>query len=293
MQDVDLVGANGVLPSVIYSNPAWQAFFVDVHNSSVNHPAMNLVIAYTNVGYCENSDPAQIEVTQHVGINTRRICGGEISTVRFAGTLCWVSGVTITALGCGTTDDKNTFSHIQPSIHRRTFRFTSLFTSKTCLHLTALMRWTYALTLLSTTTYATALEGPVGRLPAMGYNSWNAFQCTYNTSLLEAQAKMLHERGLVDAGYSIFSSDDCYALKERNSSGHMVADPAKFPEGIAAFSRSVQAYGMRLAAYGDNGYKTCGGYPGSYGHEMRDLETWYGWGMTYLKYDNCCECSSS
>jgi alpha-galactosidase len=153
------------------------------------------------------------------------------------------------------------------------------------------MMWTRSLVFLAVVTHAIALEGAVGRLPAMGYNSWNAFQCNYNASLLEAQAKVLHERGLVDAGYSIFSSDDCYALKERNSTGHMVDDPAKFPDGIATLSRSVQAYGMRLAAYGDNGYKTCGGYPGSYGHEMQDLGTWYSWGMTYLKYDNCCESS--
>lgn len=149
--------------------------------------------------------------------------------------------------------------------------------------------WARSLVLLAVTNYVHALDGPVGRLPAMGYNSWNAFQCNYDASTLEAQAKVLHDRGLVDAGYKIFNFDDCYALKERNATGHMVEDPAKFPEGIAALSKRVRSYGMRLAAYGDNGYNTCGGYPGSYGREIQDLETWYSWGMTYLKYDNCCE----
>ena len=149
--------------------------------------------------------------------------------------------------------------------------------------------WAHSLVLLAVATSAIALEGPVGRLPAMGYNSWNAFQCNYDASILEAQAKVLHERGLVDAGYKVFNFDDCYALKERNATGHMVEDPAKFPDGIAALSKRVRSYGMRLAAYGDNGYNTCGGYPGSYGREMQDLETWYSWGMTYLKYDNCCK----
>lgn len=149
--------------------------------------------------------------------------------------------------------------------------------------------WVFRVLLLAVLRHAVALEGPVGRLPAMGYNSFNAFQCNYNASLLQAQAKVLHERGLVAAGYNILTLDDCYALKERNATGHMVDDPAKFPEGIAAFSQSVHPYGMRLAAYGDNGYKTCAGHPGSYGRELQDLETWYSWGMTYLKYDNCCE----
>lgn len=144
------------------------------------------------------------------------------------------------------------------------------------------------LALLAIASQSLALNGPVGRLPAMGYNSFNAFGCNYNASILEAQAKVMYDRGLVEAGYRIFSSDDCYALKQRNATGHMVDDRIKFPNGIASFSDRIRIFGMRLAAYGDNGYKTCAGYPGSYGHEMQDLETWYSWGMTYLKYDNCC-----
>jgi hypothetical protein len=163
------------------------------------------------------------------------------------------------------------------------------FLSETCSHHTSSAMWAHGLILLVFAKHVIALEGPVGRLPAMGYNSWNSFQCNYNASLLEAQAKILYDRGLVDAGYSIFNFDDCYALKERNATGYMVANLTKFPEGINALSKRVHTYGMRLAAYGDNGYNTCGGYPGSYGHEMQDLETWYSWGMTYLKYDNCCE----
>ncbi|KAK5164623.1 uncharacterized protein LTR77_009829 [Saxophila tyrrhenica] len=132
---------------------------------------------------------------------------------------------------------------------------------------------------------ADSLQGPVGRLPAMGYNTFNAFAEDYDAALVTRQAKIMQERGLVDAGYNIMLLDDFYAMKERNSSGHMVADPDKFPEGIPALSNELHSMGMRLAAYGDHGYQTCGGYPGSYGHEMQDLETWYSWGMTYLKED--------
>ena len=173
--------------------------------------------------------------------------------------------------------------------HQRTVRSGHLLLSETCSRNPQSVMWAHSLIVLAVANHAMALDGPVGRLPAMGYNSWNAFQCDYNASMLEAQAKVMHDRGLVAAGYHIFNFDDCYALKERNATGHIVEDPAKFPEGIAAFSKRVHAYGMRPAAYGDNGYKTCGGFPGSYGHEMQDLETWYSWGMTYLKYDNCCE----
>ncbi|KAK3653084.1 hypothetical protein LTR22_011322 [Elasticomyces elasticus] len=127
----------------------------------------------------------------------------------------------------------------------------------------------------------------VGKLPALGYDTFNAFGCDYNASSVAAQAKVMQKHGLVDLGYKILILDDCYALKERNETGHMVADPAKFPSGLPAFSAQINKLGMKLAAYGDNGYQTCAGYPGSYGRELQDLQTWSSWGMSYLKYDNC------
>lgn len=32
---------------------------------------------------------------------------------------------------------------------------------------------------------------------------------------------------------------------------------------------------------------TCSGYPGSWGNEATDIETFAEWGFDYLKYDNC------
>lgn len=117
-----------------------------------------------------------------------------------------------------------------------------------------------------------ALHNGVGRLPAMGYDTFNAFGCEYNASSVLAQAQAMQRFGLVDAGYKILILDDCYALKQRNASGYMVADPSKFPDGIENFSSSINDLGIELAAYGDSGYQTCAGYPGSYGHEEVDLQ---------------------
>ncbi|EME38419.1 glycoside hydrolase family 27 protein [Dothistroma septosporum NZE10] len=140
-------------------------------------------------------------------------------------------------------------------------------------------------TALATT--AAALNNGVGKLPALGYDTFNAFGCDYNASSVLAQARIMRDVGLVEAGYNILILDDCYALKQRNASGHMVADPEKFPDGLPAFSAQVERLGISLAAYGNNGYETCAGYPGSYGRELQDLQTWHSWGMKYLKYDNC------
>jgi alpha-galactosidase len=81
--------------------------------------------------------------------------------------------------------------------------------------------------------------------------------------------------------------DDCYSLRQRDANGRIVADPEKFPHGMRNFTDSLRSLGLRPGIYGDAGYQTCAGYPGSYGHEDQDLETWEEWGFHYLKYDNC------
>lgn len=44
----------------------------------------------------------------------------------------------------------------------------------------------------------------------------------------------------------------------------------------------MKELGISASAYGSNGYLTCAGYPGNYGHEYQDLATWAEWGMDYL-----------
>lgn len=56
---------------------------------------------------------------------------------------------------------------------------------------------------------------------------------------------------------------------------------------MKSFTNNVKEMGVSANAYSDAGYQTCGGHPGSYGHEMEDLETIVEWGFDYLKYDNC------
>ncbi len=56
---------------------------------------------------------------------------------------------------------------------------------------------------------------------------------------------------------------------------------------MKAFTKSLKKLGFRAGIYSDAGYRTCGGFPGSFGHETEDLETFADWGFEYLKYDNC------
>jgi alpha-galactosidase len=45
------------------------------------------------------------------------------------------------------------------------------------------------------------------------------------------------------------------------------------------FTKALSKLGFRAGIYSDAGYKTCGGFPGSYGHEEQDLETFAKWGF--------------
>ena len=50
---------------------------------------------------------------------------------------------------------------------------------------------------------------------------------------------------------------------------------------------------MKLGIYEDFGKLTCGGYPGSEGHEETDANTFAKWGVDMLKFDGCYSNASS
>ncbi|KAF5351854.1 hypothetical protein D9756_007702 [Leucocoprinus leucothites] len=145
-----------------------------------------------------------------------------------------------------------------------------------------------------------------GRLPALGYlsdfrlhvvdlelnliyrwNTWNAYRCDINESKVVAAANQFVSLGLKAAGYEYINIDDCWSVMSRDGSGRIVPDPNKFPNGISGVANQVHNLGLKIGIYSDAGTKTCAGYPGSLGNEAIDASTFAGWGIDYLKYDNC------
>ncbi|KAG7448434.1 glycoside hydrolase [Guyanagaster necrorhizus] len=148
------------------------------------------------------------------------------------------------------------------------------------------------ITILGTTTVlllssVNALDNGVGRLPVLGYNTWNAYQCNIDEDLLLTTANLLKSLGLLDVGYDQLNIDDCYAEKNRSAGGDIVADAARFKSGMKILTDQIHALGFKTGIYSDSGWYTCAGYPGSYQNELRDLTTFSDWGFDYLKYDNC------
>jgi alpha-galactosidase len=123
--------------------------------------------------------------------------------------------------------------------------------------------------------------------PPMGFNDWNAFGCNTSEALIKQTADAMVANGMKAAGYRYVNIDDCWQTKDRDAQGDLVPDPAKFPDGMKALADYIHSKGLRLGIYEDAGTTTCGGYPGSLGHEQQDADLFASWGVDYLKYDQC------
>jgi alpha-galactosidase len=126
----------------------------------------------------------------------------------------------------------------------------------------------------------------LARTPPMGWNSWNHFGCNVSAQLIREVADAMAANGMRDAGYAYVTIDDCWQVG-RDAIGVLVADPARFPDGIKPLADYVHAKGLKFGIYTDAGRKTCEGRPGSYGYEALDAKTFAAWGVDYVKVDWC------
>ena len=139
---------------------------------------------------------------------------------------------------------------------------------------------------LVTTACAQKFDG-LALTPPMGWNTWNTFAVDIHESLIRETADAMVANGLRDAGYTYIVIDDAWSLKQRDREGNLVADPGKFPSGMKALGDYLHARGLKFGIYSCAGTETCGGYPGSWGHEFQDARLFASWGVDYLKYDWC------
>ncbi|WP_070029596.1 glycoside hydrolase family 27 protein [Streptomyces sp. F-1] len=151
----------------------------------------------------------------------------------------------------------------------------------------ALLAFALPLVTVGTAQPAAALGNGLALTPQMGFNDWNAYGCNVSESLIKSTAQAMHTNGMQAAGYTYVNIDDCWMTHSRDSSGRLVPDPAKFPDGIKGTADYVHSLGLKLGIYEDAGTATCAGYPGSLGHETTDAQSFASWGVDYLKYDNC------
>lgn len=131
-----------------------------------------------------------------------------------------------------------------------------------------------------------AAKPTLAATPPMGWNSWNKFACNITEDLVRKEADAMVSSGMKAAGYQYIVIDDCWQ-KSRDVDGNIQADAERFPSGIKALADYVHGKGLKFGLYSDAGSATCGGRPGSAGHEFQDAHQYARWGVDYLKYDWC------
>ncbi len=122
--------------------------------------------------------------------------------------------------------------------------------------------------------------------PPMGWNSWNKYGCNINERIVRDMADAMASNGMKAAGYRYVVIDDCWH-GARDANGFITENAEKFPSGLKALADYIHSRGLMFGIYSDAGAKTCGGKPGSQGHEYQDALTYARWGVDYLKYDWC------
>ena len=128
----------------------------------------------------------------------------------------------------------------------------------------------------------------LAKTPPMGFNTWNTFGWQISEQLVKECADVMKDSGLLEAGYRDLVVDDCWSEYLRDpETQRIVPSREKFPDGMKTVADDVHAHGLKFGMYSCDGLRTCGDYPGSFGHEFLDAETFASWGVDYLKYDNC------
>ena len=107
-------------------------------------------------------------------------------------------------------------------------------------------------------------------LPAMGWNSWNAFGSGNTAELTKIMADKIVELGLDKLGYQYLVLDDgCY--KSERIDGYLSNEIKKFPEGFKALSDYIHSKGLKFGMYNDIGTNLCAGAAvGTCGYEDTD-----------------------
>lgn len=121
--------------------------------------------------------------------------------------------------------------------------------------------------------------------PPLGWNSWNVWGLSVDQQKVKVAARAMEVMGLADHGWSYINIDDGWEAAERTETGYLMPNE-KFPN-MQNLAVEIHNMGLKLGIYSSPGPMTCGGYLGSYEHELQDAQTWAAWGIDYVKYDWC------
>jgi hypothetical protein len=179
----------------------------------------------------------------------------------------------------------------------------------------------------SASAFAWSAGSGVASTPPMGWNSWNAYQCTENAQDIEANALFIHDSGLQRDGYTYVNNDGCWndlvglgtadpsgfpisgtlpaescgVVNGRLPDGEIFINPVEFPpsapcanDGFKRVARYIHSLGLKFGLYlnASNNWN-CEEIPGSYGFDAIDARTLVAWGVDFLKVDWGCSAATA
>lgn len=116
-----------------------------------------------------------------------------------------------------------------------------------------------AIVLVASPGLAVGVSGGIGRLPAMGWNSWNEYACDISEEVFLETGELMVSLGLRDLGYEYVNIDDCWSDKEKKrdeETKRIVVDSLKFPRGISYVADEIHKLGLKVGIYSDAGEKS-------------------------------------
>ncbi|HEV2482998.1 MAG TPA: putative Ig domain-containing protein [Puia sp.] len=124
----------------------------------------------------------------------------------------------------------------------------------------------------------------IGLTPVLGWNSWNAWGLSVDDKKVRVSAREMADQ-LSAHGWAYINIDDGWEAPKRSADGQIRTND-KFPD-LKATADYVHSLGLKFGIYSSPGPTTCGGYLGSWQHELQDARSYGAWGIDYLKYDLC------
>ena len=121
--------------------------------------------------------------------------------------------------------------------------------------------------------------------PPLGWNSWNAWGIQVDDQKVRSAADLMVRSGLADYGWSYINIDDGWQSQRRDQDGNIMSNE-RFPD-MRLLADYIHEKGLKFGLYSSPGPLTCGGFEGSYQHELKDAQIWSKWGADLVKYDLC------
>jgi len=105
---------------------------------------------------------------------------------------------------------------------------------------------------LTSSTPAQAADNGASKTPPAGWSSWSFLMRSPTEAKVKAQAKGMHDAGLIDHGFQYVNLDDYYILNPGTSVdqyGRWAVDTSKFPSGMKALGDYIHGLGEKFGMY--------------------------------------------